>query len=264
MTAALRLCKGKPTTMVDPFPLYLPPEARRLFQGESLLRRFAQSAHFSGSSRLLELHGSLGGLALARALNCQITVVEPDTKVAETLKERARLAGISGQVTWVQQPVSAVSFPDGSFDGVFSLGRVAGPIDVLARRARPWLQEKGRLALTWVVSVGRVPAPLGLESWGDRLGQPLKSPRDTLLTVEPEGYEPELVETLGEPELDEFYKEVEVALARHPQESENVKAVRAEIAVHRAQHGRAGATYAVIIARRKEPGEKPPISRDGG
>ena len=56
----------------------------------------------------------------------------------------------------------------------------------------------------------------------------------------------------------------EAALVKQPVETEAVKAVKAEIVVHRAQQGKAGATYGVIIARRKEPGEKPPLSRDGG
>jgi hypothetical protein len=250
--------------MADPFPLYLPAEARRLFQSESLLRRFAQAAHFTGDSRLLEFHASLGGLALCRALNCTMTIVEPDLKVSETLKERARLAGIGDKVTWLNQPLSTVSFGEGSFDGIFSFGRVIGSPSAMARRMRPWLDEKGRLALTWIMAVGRAPATVALESWADRLGQPIVSPRDTLLTVEPEGYEPELVESLGDPELDEFYKDIETALVRHPADSADVKAVKAEIAVHRAQQGRASATYGVIVARRKEPDEKPPLSRDGG
>lgn len=264
MTAARRVCKGLREPMVDPFPLYLPSEARRLFQSESLLRRFAQAAHFTGGSRLLEVHASLGGLALARALNCTLTVIEPDAKVAETLKERARLAGLGDKVTWLVQPLSTVSFPAKSFDGIFSLGRIAGPPELLARMFRPWLDEKGRLALTYVMAVGRTPSPTALESWAERLGRPIVSPRETLLSVEPEGFEPEIVETLGDPEMDEFYREVEAALVKQPVETDAIKAVKSEIVVHRAQQGKAGATYGVIVARRKEPGEKPPLSRDGG
>jgi predicted O-methyltransferase YrrM len=250
--------------MADPFPLYLPSEARRLFQSESLLRRFAQTAHLNGNSRLLEIHGSLGGLALARALNCSITIIEPEQKVADTLKERARLAGIGDKVTWLVQPLVGSSFPEKSFDAIFSLGRVAGAPDQLARLCRPWLDEKGRLAVTYVMAVGRQPAKVALDSWAERLGRPIRSPRETLLAFEPEGFEPELVESLGDPELDEFYREVEVALSRQPAETEPMKLLKAEIAVHRSQNGKASATYGVIVARRKEPGEKPPLSRDGG
>jgi hypothetical protein len=34
--------------------------------------------------------------------------------------------------------------------------------------------------------------------------------------------------------------------------------------VHRAALGKAGVTFGFIVARRKEPGEKPPLSRDSG
>ncbi|MCA2980613.1 MAG: class I SAM-dependent methyltransferase [Myxococcaceae bacterium] len=249
--------------MADPFPLHLPAEARRLFQSESLLRRIAQTGNLSGDSRLLELHGSLGGLALCRALGCSITVVEPDTKALEALKERARLAFIADRVTWVHQPLERVSFEERAFDCILSLGRVVGPPQAMARRFRPWLDEKGRLALTWVMAVGRSPAKATLDAWATRLGQPIVSPRDTLQSVEGEGFEPELVESLGDPELDEFYRDVEAALAKQADSSE-AKAVKAEIALHRAQQGHSSATYGVVVARRKEPGEKPPLSRDGG
>lgn len=264
MTEPERVCKGMTEPMADPFPLYLPVEARRLFQSESLLRRFAQAAHFTNGSRLLEIHGSLGGLALARALNCSITIVEPDANVAASLKERAKTAGIGDRVTWLTQPFSTVTFPEKSFDGIFSLGRVIGHPSALAKRMRPWLDEKGRIAVTYVMAAGRNPAKVALESWADRLGQQILNPRETLLTVEPEGYEPELVETLGDPELDEFYKEIEQVLARIQPANGDLNAIKAEIAVHRAQQGKSGATYGVIVARRKEPGEKPPLSRDGG
>jgi hypothetical protein len=264
MTVAWRVCMGLREPMADPFPLYLPSEARRLFQSESLLRRFAQAAHLTGESRLLEVHASLGGLALARALNCTLTIVEPDPKIAETLKERARQAGVGEKVTWLEQPLSAASFGARSFDGIFSFGRITGHPDHLARLFRPWLDEKGRIALTYVMAVGRAPSQTVLESWSKRLGRPIVSPRDTLLTVEPEGFEPEIVETLGEPEMDEFYRDVEAALMKQPVETDGIKALKAEIAAHRAQQGRSGATYGVIVARRKEPGEKPPLSRDGG
>lgn len=264
MTGPRQVCMGVREPMADPFPLYLPAEARRLFQSESLLRRFAQTAHLSGTSRLLEIHASLGGLALARALGCPITVVEPEAKIAESLKERARLAGIGDKVTWVVQPFSSAKFADKSFDAIFSFGRVIGTPQTVARRCRPWLDEKGRLAFTYLMSVGRVPAREAVDSWAARLGQTIISPRDTLISIEPEGFEPELVETLGDPELDEFYKEVEIALAKQPTETDAVKQVKAEIATHRAQQGKASATYGLIVARRKEPGEKPPLSRDGG
>ena len=125
--------------MADLFPLFLPSDARRLFQTESILRRFAQAAHWSNTSKLLELHGSLGGLALTKALNCTLTVAEPDPQMLEALKERARVAGIADKVTFLNKRFDELEFPDKSFDGVFALGRVVGTLDGGSAKARKWL-----------------------------------------------------------------------------------------------------------------------------
>lgn len=250
--------------MVDPFPLYLPPEARRLFQTESLLRRFAQAAHWDKDSELLELHGSLGGLALTKALGCRLTVVEPDAKVAESLKERAKVAGILDKVTFLDQGLAGLEVDEGAFDGVFSLGKVVGPLAALAGELRRFIAPRGRLGLTWVVKVGRTPPKEPLDYWAARLGQPLLMPREALIAVETKGYEPEMIETVSDGELDDYYKELEALLARGTHDGAGVKALREEMAVHRAQSSHSGVALAVVIARRKEPGEKPPPSRDAG
>jgi hypothetical protein len=249
--------------MAESFPLYLPAEARRLFQTESLLRRFAQMAHWHPGSRLLELHGSLGGLALARALNCTLTVIEPEQRIAEGLKERARLAGLLDKVTFLNQPVASLTFPEQSFDGIFSLGRVVGPLAQSAQALRPLLAPKGRIGLTWLVRVSRHPSQASLDAWQKRLGLGLELPRENLMALEREGYEPELIESVGDTELDDYYREVEISMLKAP-ESPGVLALREEIAVHKAQAGKSGVTWAFVVARRKEPGEKPPVSRDGG
>jgi hypothetical protein len=269
--------------MASTFPLYLPSETRRLFQSESLLRRFAQAAHLSADSRLLEIHGSLGGLALCRALKCQMTIVEPNASAATALKERAQNAGIEeGKLTWLQARFDDLSLPEGAFDGVFCFGRVIGAPSDVARRARPWLAEQGRLAFTCILSGGRNPSQNIVETWSRRLGHAVLSPRETLLGLEAQGFEPEIVELLSDSELDEFYREVEASLSTSPGLApglaapglaapglaegtvDDVAGLKAEIELHRSQNGKAATSYGVIVARRKEPGEKPPLSRDGG
>lgn len=250
--------------MADPFPLFLPSDARRLFQTESLLRRFAQAAHWSHTSKLLEVHGSLGGLALTKALNCTLTVAEPEQPMLDALKERARIAGISDRVTFLHKRFDELAFPAASFDGIFALGRVVGPLDVSAAKVRPWLVERGRLGLTWIVKVGLAPSQPSLDYWATRLGQPLAVPRDALISVEKVGFEPELLETMGELELDEYYRELELLNGKLPADHAGAKALREELTLHRAQNGKSGVTWAAVIVRRKEPGEKPPASRDAG
>lgn len=248
--------------MADAFPLYLPREARRLFQSESLLRRFAQAAQWTEDSKLLELHGSLGGLALSKALKCPLTVVEPDQRSADVVRERARMAGIAPLVTVLNQSSTDASALDDGYGGIFCLGRVLGAVDMISARFRPLLSESGRLALTVMVKVGRSQPDAALKAWTARLGHALPSPRDAMMLFEAQGFEPEICESLGEPELDDFYKEVETLLSRAP--DPDAKPLLDEIALHKSCHGKTGVTYAVLIGRRKEPGEKPPLSRDGG
>ncbi len=248
--------------MADAFPLYLPREARRLFQSESLLRRFAQAAQWTEDSKLLELHGSLGGLALSKALKCPLTVVEPDPRAADVVRERARMAGIAPLVTVLTQSSTDASSLDDGYEGVFCLGRVLGPVDVMAARFRPLLAQAGRLALTCLVRVGRVQPEASIKAWTARVGHPLPTPRDAMMAFEAQGFEPEICESLGEVELDDFYKEVEALLSRAP--DPDAKPLLEEIALHKSCNGKTGVSYAVLIGRRKEPGEKPPLSRDGG
>lgn len=250
--------------MADSFPLYLPPDARRLFQTESLLRRFAQAAHWSDESSLLELHGSLGGLALAKALACHLTVVEPEQRVADALKERARVVGVADRVGVQHAPVGSVKFAERAFDGIFAFGRVLGVPAPVAKQWRPYLAEGGRLGLTAVVRVGLKPAEAALKAWEARLGAPLLSPRQTLMAIEQEGFEPEMVESLGEAELEEHYKELEASLGKNGSDEPGPKALREEISLHRSLNGKTGVSFAFMVLRRKEPGEKPPPSRDGG
>lgn len=249
--------------MADPFPLYVPPETRRLFQSESLLRRFAQLAHWDEGANLLELHGSLGALAIAKALSCHLTIVEPDQRLAAAIKERARVVGVAEKVAVQQGLVGSLKFAERAFDGIFSFGRVLGVPAQVAKQWRPSLAVGGRLGITVVVRVGRVPHEAALAAWKARLGSPLLSPRETLMSIEAEGYEPELIETLSDSELDDYYRELETLLGKTGDtDATGAQALVDEIALHRT--GKTGVTIGFLVARRREPGEKPPPSRDGG
>ena len=250
--------------MADPFPLYLPPDAPRLFQTESLLRRIAQTAAWDQGSHLLELFGSLGGLALARALGCRVTVMEPDPKVIEQLRERATIAQVIDRVTFVEGAPDGAP-PSGMFEGVFTFSRVLGLPGNVARTFRPLLATRGRLGFLAVAKVGRTQAPEAVAAWERRLGTPLRLPRELLLEVEREGFEPDLIETASESELDQFYTEVSGLLEKPGAPTgAGPDALKAEIALHRDLAGSSGVTLGFVLARRKEPGEKPPLSRDSG
>lgn len=249
--------------MADLFPLYLPPDAPRLFQTESLLRRLAQTAMWDQDSKLLELYGSLGGLALSRALGCRVTVVEPDAKVLEGLEERARVAGVAEKVTFVHGDVLTAEVPN-ELNGIFTCSRVLGLPGQLAKVFRPHLAERGRLGFLCVIKVGRSPSAEAVAGWEKRLESPLLLPKEALLEVEREGFEPDLMETVGESELDEFYQALDGLMKKPDAETgPGPDQLKAELAFHQAQ-GSSGVTVAFVLARRKEPGEKPPLSRESG
>ncbi|MEW6434642.1 MAG: class I SAM-dependent methyltransferase [Myxococcota bacterium] len=251
--------------MTSPFPLYLPPDTPRLFQSDSLLRRIAQLAHWDSKTRLVELFGTLNGLALAKSLDCELTVVEPIGKQLELLKERARLAGVDDLVTFTPGDALALDLPQRKFHGIYSLGRVTGTLAAEGKRLRPLLAERGRLGLTVVMKVSRHPNEKAVTAWQERLGAPPPLPREALLALEAEGFEPELVETASETELDAYYDGLEAALAKvETPDADGPKAARGELALYRELGGKTGITFGFVLGRRKEPGEKPPMSRDAG
>jgi SAM-dependent methyltransferase len=249
------------TLSTEPFPLYLPPDARRLFQAESLLRRFAQQAYWSKGAVLLEFHGSLGGLAIARGLSGRIVVVEPDARNEEFIRERAQSANISDVVHFHK----GSEVPTEPFDGVFCFSRVLGTPSSVAKAWRHFLKASGRAGFAVIVRVGLHVDPEALNFWEQRLGEKLLNPREALLAIEAQGYEPELIDSLSGQDLDEHYRDVEAAMKRTPQSGDPREvALKEELAIHKQTKGNSGITYAFVVARRKEPGEKAPASRDNG
>ena len=249
--------------MADAFPFWYPPDARRLFTADGLLRRIARTAHWTNTSKILELCGSQASLTLARTEGCAVTVADEDQKALDGLKERIATHALGNSVTLKQTSFASLPFQDAEFDGIVVLGRILMPLAAGVARLRKHIAPKGRLVITYPVKVGRYPAEPALKFWESRLGEPLTLPREALLKVEKAGYEPETIETVGESELDDYYRELEKSLA-NPADPAGAGKLAEEINIHRQAGGKTGVSYAVIVARRKEPGEKPPASRDGG
>lgn len=251
--------------MADAFPIYLPPDARRLFSSEATIVRIARTAHWAPGPRILELGASPAAGLMATTLKATVTAVDSDPRAVDGLKERLKVAGLADKVAVKQVAWNTLPFKEQEFDGIVGLGKLIAPPEQAAVGLRRLLAPKGRLVITWPVKVGRNPVQSALDFWHARVGQPLQLPREALMSVERHGFEPETIETVGEPELDEYYRELEAVLDRQPPDAAmQVKAMKEEIALHRNLGGRTGVTIALIVARRKEPGERPPASRDGG
>jgi hypothetical protein len=220
------------------------------------------TAHWSNQVKVAELFGSSAGIALAKELGCEVTLTDTDDAVLRTLDERVKAAGLSAKVhTSKVTSWSNLPFEEGSQDGLLVLGRLLMPLEEAASKLRKVLGLRGRLVLTWPVKIGIRPLKSALEFWEKRLGTPVLTPRETLMAVERHGYEPETIETPTDHELDDYYRSLEQNLAKATPEA--AAQLKAEIESHRDSGGR-GVTIALLVARRKEPGERPPAARDGG
>ncbi|ADO71416.1 SAM-dependent methyltransferase [Stigmatella aurantiaca] len=246
------------------FPLNYPGDARRAFGSDEVTRRFARVSQLEPGSRVLVLGcGPLNAaILLARDLGCSVVAADTEEALLTPVRERVRALSLGDRVEVRRVELGHPHLPDGEFDAVLVQGRVFSPLQHSLRSLRRVLSLRGRLGMTFPSRVGRFPPRAAMEFWEKRLGAPLLLPRELLLAMESEGYEPESVETLPELELDGLYQDVEAHLAGLPET--DVSVLRQEISLHREQHGKPGVSFSFFIGRRKEPGEKPPASRDRG
>lgn len=248
-------------SLAEAFPLYFPTDARRAFETEDAVRRIVLSARLASGSRVLDLAAGRGvaALHLAKEYGCDVVAADCDDVALHQLVDRVKGHGLSGQIEVRKVDYKKLPFPEGEFDCIVLLGRVLFPAEATAKELRRLLALNGHLCLTYPAKIGRSPSPEILSAWEARLGEPLMLPRELLALIERLGYEPQCVETLSDAELADLYRQCEGKLDAEPRGD----ALKKEIELFR-EHGKAAVTYAFAIARRKEPGEKPPASRDRG
>jgi threonine dehydrogenase-like Zn-dependent dehydrogenase len=250
---------------VEHFPLYHPPGAPRAFGSDDATRRFAKVAQLEPGSRVLVLGAGPDGAAavlLAQELKCSVVAVDTDEALVSPVRELVRSQGLSDRIEVRRVAPDALELLDGPFHGILVPGRVQYPLDVALRTFRPLLGKRGRVGFTFPARVGRfTPKPV-LDFWEKRLGAPLLLPRELLQALEMGGFEPESVESLHDTELDALYRDMEARLPAG--DAPGSATFREELALHREHNQKPGTSYAFAVGRRKEPGEKPPASRDRG
>ncbi len=161
-----------------------------------------------------------------------------------------------------QRPFTALALKASEFDAVFVDGRVPLSLSEAVRQLRPALALRGRVCLVYPVRVGRTPNKAVVEHWEKRLAEKLLLPRELLESLEKSGFEPQSVESLSDGELDELYRSLEAGLPKA--DGPQAELMRRELELHRGQGGKSGVSVGLVIARRKEPGERPPESRTDG
>lgn len=248
----------------EPFPLYFPGDARRPFSSEGATRRFAKVAQLEEGGRVLELGCGPSGPAsvlLAQEFGCSVVAADLDEETVVRMRETVRSFGLDGRVEARCVDLERLAFREGEFDAILCQGRVLMALPDALRTLRPFLAHQGRVGITYPVRVGRVTPRAVLDFWERRLGAPLVLPRELLHLLSQAGFEPEIVESLQDAELDALYRDLEPYLAKVAPEQGTW--LREEMALHR-ESGKATASYAFAVGRRKEVGEKPPPTRDRG
>ncbi|MCP3143287.1 SAM-dependent methyltransferase [Pyxidicoccus xibeiensis] len=249
----------------EPFPLYHPAGVRRAFGSEDATRRFAKVAQLEPGARVLVLGCGPDGhaaLLLARELGCSVVAADTDEALLATLRERVRAQGLSDRLEVRRVSLESLGLPEGEFNAILIQGHVLYPLKPTLASMRPLLAKRGRLGLTFPARVGRFAPKATLDFWERRVGGPLLLPRELLQTLEASGYEPESAETLHDAELDVLYRDIQEHLPAGS--NAQTAGLREELALHRESNGKASVSYAFVVGRRKEPGEKPPASRDRG
>jgi cyclopropane fatty-acyl-phospholipid synthase-like methyltransferase len=251
-------------SVAEPFPLYFPGDARRPFGSEVATRRFAKVAQLEEGGRVLDLGcgpSSVAGVVLAQEFGCSVVAADWDEALLSRMRERVHALALDGRVEVRRVELGRLVFREGEFDAILCQGPIMMALPDALRALRPFLAHRGRLGVTYPVRVGRVTPRAVLEFWERRLGAPLLLPRELLQQMSLAGFEPESVESLQDAELDTLYRELAPHLEQAPPES--AAWLREEMALHH-ESGTATASYAFAVGRRREPGEKPPASRDRG
>jgi hypothetical protein len=224
----------------------------RAFANELFLRRLIKLAHLDAASVVFQYgvqDGSLG-LLLAQTLSCKVVVADPNAAALESVASQAEALSLRDRVELRHLPAQALNGA-GSFSAVICARGWGCSFEEGAQQLRGLLGKDGRLCWLQPVRVGLGGAAEGWRlGWEKRLGEPLSTPASLLVSLERAGFEPETVEAISDAELEAVFRVVPPAPEVLP--------------LFQVLPGHPRATYAAAIGRRKEPGEKPPVSGDRG
>ncbi len=243
---------------------------RRAPGDDELTRRICRLCTLTPGARVLDLGAGTGELArlLAREYGCLVTCVDTDETALARLSTLAAEEGVANRVaTMVASKPYSLSFEDASYEAVIAESgfEFLSPSSIEAIRSlRRLLCRDGKLALISRARVGRA-LPEQVASHYSRLNVALDLPGRKLAVFEQAGFEPLAAEALGETLVDAHFRQLEDGLGALGDEGrELADETRAEIDLRRSDSGRNAINTVLFVARRREPGEKPPMARGNG
>jgi cyclopropane fatty-acyl-phospholipid synthase-like methyltransferase len=242
---------------------------RRAPGSDDISRRIAALCGLGRGSRVLDLGSGAGPTArlLAKEHGCEVTCVDMDEAALQTLTEAANRDGVADLINPLHADMRELSLPEGGFRCVVAEGSfrfIGKPLAEGAAYARRFLEVNGRLAISTAARVGRT-LPSAVNAFYSERGEVLLYPRELVAALEQAGFEPLAVEAFPESLLDEYYRFVEQALEQmaDPAGAPEAASLRREVEVFRREGGRSAVNEVLLVARRREPGEKPRPSRGG-
>ncbi len=237
---------------------------RRSPGSDEFSRRIARLCTVGPGSHVLALQTGPGRTPriLAREYGCTVLCVDEDPAALALLTERSKGEGVAARVETRAGTFESIGLKEAEFDAVVAEG-LHWKLGEAAAALRQVLVPNGRFAVTVPCRVG-ISAPQSvLDFWSQRLGYALSTPADQMQVIERAGYEPLACEAMPDAPWDEHYRVLETGLPKlsSPEDEPLARTVRREIDVFRREGGRQSVTYALVVARRKEPNEAPPPAR---
>lgn len=261
---------GAPTNETDFYTRLFRGAERRAPGGEAIAARIASMLAVEAGDKVMVMGCGAGVVArmIAKTSRCFVTCADRDEASLAALKLAAQKDGVEGLLTSVQGDFRSLAPPPVGYQAVVvegSLRYLGQSFEEIVADARKFLAHNGLLVVSASARVGRN-IPSAVEALFAGRGEGLRLPWQLSANLEKAGFEPLAAEAYSEAVMDEWYRYVEQALAALPAADGDARladALHKEIEVYRREGGRASVNEVLFIARRKEPGEKPPPSRGG-
>lgn len=262
---------GAPTSETDFYTRLFRGAERRAPGGEPIAARIASMLAVESGDKVLVMGCGAGVVArmIARTSRCFVTCADRDEASLGALKTAAQKDGVEGLLTPVKGDFKTMPPPPVGYQAVVvegSLRYLGQGFDEVVADARKFLNQNGLLVVSGTARVGRT-IPSAVEALYSGRGEPLRLPSQLSAALEKAGFEPLAAEAYSDAVMDEWYRYLEQALSAMPAggegDAKSAEALKKEIDVYRREGGRAAVNEVLYIARRKEPGEKPPPSRGG-